>query len=319
MVKNRFFKTTAGVPFEFAVGDTVPVAGGVTAETSQDVAASGTKGEVRIMRVDPALDRVYTVVANTALAAAYRKQQVYASYCTANGTVRNTIPMIAETVTAQVVSYSAPTLQVMTCTNAGVGVVSTQQHLNFKIIETTPGIEPLPKWSYTEFLTLGEGTAWANIAAKINAGNDNEFFTAVAGATGITITSTDATRHFKLAAYIQPTKADPVESGVTYTIAQTTGASEGSGTLAHVERLFNEANVKAGVSHYYSPQGTTPEEFGLPGKVADMIATTQFDIVVLSGYKTEASPLPKGQTVNKVYIFIAVPTGEGSKISAIFA
>lgn len=320
MLKNRFFKTTVGVPFEFAVGSSLPVAGGVTAETMADVIASGTKGQLRIMRIDPTVDvSPYTVIVNTALAAAYKKQQVFLSYVTASGAVRNTAPMVANTISAETVAYAAPTFQVMTATNAGVGVVSTAQRLLFKIIETTPGAEPLPKWSYDEVLTLGEGAAWAAIATKINLGKDNEFFTAVAGATGITITSTNASRHFRLAAMIQVTKSDPVESGVTYTIAQTTAAFEGSGTLAHVEALFNEANVRAGVTHFYAPQGTTAEEFGTPGKVADLIATTQFDLVVLSGYKTEASNTPKAVTHNKFYVFAAVPSGEGAKITAVFA
>jgi hypothetical protein len=320
MAKNRYFKTTAGVPFEIAFGSSVPVAGGVTAETMNDVITSGTVGEVRVMRFDSTLDTPYTVVANTALAAAYAKQQVCLSYVTATGQVRNTAPMVANTISAKVVAYAAPTLQVMTCLNAGFGVVSLQQRLSFKIIETTPGAEPLPKWNYDEAFLAGEAAAFTAIATKINLGKDNEFFTAVAGPTGITITSTDASRHFRLAADVILTKADPAESGVTYTMTQTTPASEGSGTLDQVERLFEEAMVRDGVTHYYVDQaGTNPSEFGLPTKVADTIATTTFDIVVLSGYKTEASKTPQNVLSSPFYVFVAVPAGEGSKISAIFA
>lgn len=319
MAKNRYYKTTAGIPFEFAFGSSVPVAGGVTAEKMSDVISSGTKGEVRVMRFDSSLDTPYTVVANTALAAGYIKQQVCLSYVTASGEVRNTSPMIANTIKAVVTAYAAPTLQVIECLNAGFGTVSLQQRLSFKIIETTPGAEPLPKWSYDESFLGGEAAAWTAIAAKINLGKDNEFFTAVAAATGITITSTDASRHFRLAADVILTKADPTESGVSYTSTQTTPAFEGSGTLAQVERLFNEAMVRDGVTHQYAQAGTTPQEFGLPTTVAGTIATTTFDIVTLSGYKTEASKTPQNVLNSPFYVLVAVPAGEGSKISAIFA
>lgn len=320
MAKNRYYKTTAGVPFEFAFGNSVPVAGGVTAEKMADVITSGTKGEVRVMRTDSTLDTPYTVVANTALATAYAKQQVFLSYVTKAGEVRNTAPMVANTITAKVIAYAAPTLQVVECLNDGLGTVSLQQRLSFKIIETTPGAEPLPKWSYDQALLGGEAAAWTDIATKINLGNDNEFFTAVANATGITITSTDASRHFRLAADVILTKADPNESGVTYTSTQTTAAFEGSGTLDQVERLFEEAMVRDGVTHYYVDQsGTSPADFGLPTKVADTIATTTFDIVVLSGYKTEASKTPQNVLNSPFYVFVAVPAGDGTKISAIFA
>lgn len=327
MIKNRYFKTTVGVPFEFAVGKTLTVAGGVTAVTMADVIASSAAGNLYIFRneADAAGVAPFQVIVNTPLAAAYKKQTIFASYVTgqaANGTweIKNTNSILAETVKATLVPYAAPTMQASSINNAGVGVVSVQQELSFKILETTPGNLPIPTWDYVERLTLGESAVWTKIAAKINAGLDNEFFTAVAGASGITITSLDSTRHFKLVASILPTYADNSETGVYYTATYTTPAFAGNGTLAAVQEMFENNQVHRGVGNYYTEGNTTAAEFGVPLNVSAFCAgQTTFDLVVLEGIKALPSPIPTGQNVVKQYIFIAVPPGEGAKIVAIFA
>ncbi len=327
MIKNRYFKTTAGVPFEFVVGDNLPVAGGVTAVTMADVIALSAAGNVYLFRNEVEATGVapYQIVVNTALATAYRKQTVFVSYVTGtdaagNYEIKNTSPMVANTITAETIAYAAPAFQVSAINNAGVGVVSVLQELSFKIIETTPGNIPLPTWSYVKPLTLGEASVWTAIAANINLGNDDEFFTAVAAAGGITITATDSTRHFKLVASILPTYADNSETGVYYTPTYTTAAFAGNGTLTMVQELMNMGNVRRGVTNYYTQDGTTPTEFGIPLTVAEICpAQTTFDLVVLSGFKTLPSPIPTGHNTQKHYIYIAVPPGEGAKITAIFA
>lgn len=324
MIKNRYFKTTVGVAFEFAVGDNLTTAGGVTAVTMKDVVASSAAGNVYVFRNTGGPTGPYQVIINTALATAYRKQEIFFSYVTGQNAagqweIKNTSPLIAESITATLIPYAAPTLQVADVTNAGVGVVSIQQELSFRIIETTPGQVPLPTWDYVERLTLGEAAAWTAIATKINLGKEEEFFTAVAAADGITITSTDATRHFILTAVILPTAADNTDTGVYYDYTVTTPAFAGSGTLTMVNEMYKENNVKRGVTHYYPEQGVTADEFGLPLTVPAMIATTTFDIVKIAGYKMLPSPTPLGVNQQKHYIFIAVPAGEGSKIVAIFA
>ena len=327
MIKNRYFKTTPGIPFEFVVGDNLPVAGGVTAVTMADVIASSAAGNVYLFRneADAAGVAPFQIVVNTALAAAYRKQTIFASYVTGQATdgtweIKNTAPMVANTINAETIAYAAPVVQVSSINNAGVGVVSTLQELSFKIIETTPGNIPLPIWSYVKALTLGEAAVWTAIATEINLGDDNEFFTAVAAAGGITIKSTDATRHFKLVATILPTSANTADTGVYYTATYTTPAFAGSGTLTMVQELMNAGNVRRGVTNYYTLGDVNPSEFGVPLTVAEICpAQTTFDLVVLSGYKTLASPIPTGQNTQKHYIYIAVPPGEGAKITAIFA
>jgi hypothetical protein len=324
MIKNRYYKTTPGVSYEFAVGQNLPVAGSATAVKMSDIVAASVPGNIYIMREAVDNAQPYAVIVNTALASAYKKQPIFVTYVTedADGKplMKNTISLVAETITAEVMPYTAPAAHQVRLENSGVGVVSTLQELAFKVIETTPGNVPLPTWPFNESLSLGEDAAFARIAAKINLANDEEFFTAVAGSGSITITSNDATRHFKLVAVINPTKADNSDTGVSYISTVLTQAKAGNGTLDQVKELYYYANIKEGVSHFYPQQGTNPAEFGLPMALTSIVGSTAtFDIVRLTGYRTEYSPTPKGSHTQENHIFIAVPVGEGAKIAAIFA
>lgn len=138
---------------------------------------------------------------------------------------------------------------------------------------------------------------------------------------GITITSLDASRHFKLVAVVLPTRANYNDYGVVYTATTTTPASAGSGTVQHLIELQKEANVRRGIGHYYTDKisfGTTGSEFGLPVDMVTESNTTQWDIVVLTGTKIEPSPTPVGTHHNKHYIFVAVPAGQGEPIVDMF-
>ena len=325
MQKNRFFKSTIGKDVDFAFGSNLPVAGSTTDIELNEVIASSAVGRLYLWRVDTNDVQPYAIVVNTGLSAALKKQPIYVGYVVgqnADGTyrMRYTSPMIGETITATVNAYAAATAQVTECVNSGLGTISSQQMLSFKVIELTPQNSNLPIWDYEQPLIYGEAQAWTNIAAKINAAKDDEFFTAVASATGITITSTDVTRSFKLTATTVPPKADPDESGVTYTMTTTTPQSLGIGTLAQVEEIWRQAQIRDGVGTQYTHESlANPNEFGLPATVANTIGTTQFDMVTLRGVKAEWSPTPKGQHSQEYTTLIAVPSGEGAKIVAIFA
>jgi len=100
----------------------------------------------------------------------------------------------------------------------------------------------------------------------------------------------------------------------------TTPQSLGIGTLAQVEEIWRQAQIRDGVGTQYTHESlANPDEFGLPATVANTIATTQFDMVTLRGVKAEWSPTPKGQHSQEYTTLIAVPSGEGAKIVAIFA
>ena len=235
-----------------------------------------------------------------------------------NAYISSVTPMVASTITAELVEYAAPTYQVEVLTHTS-GTIGETQELSFKVIETTPLNQNLPTWDYVVPLTGGIDNALAAIVVKINLANEGEFFTAVSDATTITLTSTDASRHFKLAAVVLPTKADSTDRAIVLTATNTTKASAGSGTLAHILELQKEANIRRGIGHYYPNQNATAEEFGVPVDVATLAATATWDIVVLKGLKQEPSPTSIGVHQNYHYIFVAVPAGQGTDVAALFS
>lgn len=317
--KNRYFKTTQGVAYEFAVGKQYANA---LITTFPGFITSGVALDIAAFYVDPLNPAQPTRIQEGApLDAGVEKKQIFFSYVeSVNGAgdaiTVSTTPLLGSSINAELVPYSAPTFQVASILKSG-GTFVAGQELTFKIIDTTPGNQPLPTWEYTEIITT-EAATWTKIQDKINAALGGEWFTANDQATGIIITSTDASRHFKLVAVVNPTKVAPVEQGVTFTYAVTTPASEGSGTVAQVQMLQSEALVRRGVGHFYTNGGTLPAEFGLPVDVVAAAATNNWDIVVIAGTKYESSPTPIGIHHNKHYIFVAVPAGQGQDIVDMF-
>lgn len=317
MIKNRYFKTTQGVDFELAIGKTLADYATVAA-----MVAGGSAFDLSAFVVDPTSPTPRSVPWGAAIPAADLKRPFFISFAekTSGGkaSIASVTPLIGSTISAELVPYKAPAFQVEVLTHTS-GVIGETQLLSFKLIETTPLNQNLPSWDYVVPLTGGIDDAFTALATRINAAKEAEFFTAVAGATTITITSTDASRHFKLASQIIPSKADSTDHAIVLTATNTTKAYAGNGTLEHILELQKESNIKRGIGHYYPQQNATAAEFGLPIDVATGAATATWDIVVLTGLKSEASPTPVEQHVKKHYIYVAVPEGQGADVLALFS
>ena len=322
-IANRFFKTTQGVPFEFIVGKTL-----VDYATTKLFIENTALYDISAFLIDKIAAQPKGTAWNAAISAANLKLPFFIGVAetldTASGDMNlfSVTPMNASTIRAELVAYKAPANQVSNITLTA-GTISTLQTLVFKIIETTPGNQPLPTWSYDATLTTSAAAQFTKIVNKIALKQEDEFFTAALVAGGIQITSLDPNRHFKLVATVLPTAADQSDYGVVYTMATTVAASSGSGTLAQVQELEREYNVRRGIGHYYTDEisfGTGSNDFGLPVSVAAASGTTTFDIVVLAGTKTESSPTAAGVHIESPhYLYVAVPAGQGSKIVALFA
>ena len=332
MLKNRFFKSTQGVPYELAVSTTAlsNVTADVTTSFTSLAAGSPSNGDFYLLRQNPSTG-VVTAAKNSAAAeifrtGAYKGWPHQLAWCVNSANKQFYL-------TSQFIPEKCDPMEEYTASNA-VAQVSTMasnviptgvnQELFFKLIETTPGNIPLPSWEYTVLLTpsVTEAQAWTTITAAITAAKDNEWFTATAGSNGITITgnSTNAFnigRTFKLVATLSPTKSDPIDYGVTFTTTYTTPASLGVGTTALAEDMFTEALVRQGIGHFYTPAGTTASEFGVPGTLASITGiaasnlTAKYNIFKISGIKTETSKTPMGVLSNKFYIFVLVDTTVG--------
>lgn len=321
MIANRFFKTTVGVPFELVIG-LAPKAL-ATYATFPSFVTGAIVGDYQAF-ADDKTKFTKGLTFGTALTSAQKKQMISLSYAVerSNGaaTVITPTPLLGGSISATNVPYAAPTLQDSTITLAS-GTVQLNQELVFKIVETTPLNQNLPSYSYTQKVTTTLANAITAIVAAINAGAEGEFFTAVAGATSIQIVSTDARRHFRLAMDITPTRAFPIND-TNWDVTATTPAFAGSGTVEQVRQLELESNIKRGVTTQYPSEGTAAFEYGEPVSMVDVLVaagTTTFDVVVLTGVKTENSPTPIETHHNQAFLFVVVPAGQGAAVAATFA
>jgi hypothetical protein len=318
-LNNRFHKTTQGVAYELVIADSLLTTAGTTLNA---FSAAGPLRRMAVFAESAIAAQPVSLATGVVIPAADRKKNIIFGYTVEQDSagvfqVRHSTSCRADMCRAELVPYKAPTLQVATIVNAGVGTLSIQQRLVVKIIETTPMNIPMPTWDFDENLILGQTAAFAKIIAKINSRKEEEFFTATAVANGMQITSLDANRHFKIVASIMPTKADPSETGVYYNYTLVTPSYAGTGTLAQVRELQFEDNVRRGVGHYHpNTPMVNDSDFGLP--VEAIGATTTFDVVMITVNQREDSPTPKQEHYNKKYIYICVPVGQGANIVAMF-
>jgi hypothetical protein len=322
MIKNRFFKTTTGVPFELAQGFIARTA--VNNVNFSTFPTTGVAGHYQAF-VNDGTKIAKGLTFGTALTAAQKKMPVFFSYVTdTDGVTATTVsptPMIGETIVAVNTPYRAPTLQDARLVR-NAGTVQLSQELVFKIIETTPLNGNLPSYTYNSRITVSFVASLAAIAAQINLAADSEFFTAVAITDGLQIISTDINRHFRLAMEVIPSRSFPInDTNWLYTL--TTPAFSGCGTVEQIRQLQLESDIKRGVTTQYPNSGTSAAEFGVPVSMLDLsiaAGNTTFDVVTITGKKSESTPAG-GENINtsKAFLFVVVPAGQGAAIAAVFA
>jgi len=335
MYKNRYFKTTFGVPTELAFGgNTLPT--GNTGQATLDFASfTGVAGVIYPVRIMPNLkDRkilqnsiawnVFTtgpIAAGTTPNINVDSQYIQFASCVTAGTAltgsfQMTTPLLAKSI--RVIgseAYAAPAAQVSTLLLNGTYTVG--HTAVFKVIETTPGNQNLPVWDYEVPITTG--TTAANLATDFNnkfgtgstkptsastvmstTREDEWFYFSISSAT-ITVTAAAgaAGRSFKLSLNIQPSAANPTASAwTTPTYTLSTAPTWGYGTADQIANLIQEDATRRGVGHYYPDQNATAAEFGTPdAAITSLIAATP-TVITLQGLKREESPTPVEQHVN---------------------
>lgn len=323
MILNRYFKTTAGVPFELALGKTLPTYADFNAQM-----ADLTQFTLGAYAINPSLKVAAGLPPNTPIkGTSYDTSGIFFGFSqevdpiNGNQNVWHTTSLLFPTIKAEYIPYAAPVKESVTMAQTA-GTISYQQVLNVKVVETTPMNQPLPVWNYTEFMWNGLQAALTTIVNRINALREEEFFTASSTANSITIVSKIAARHFRVMVNVTPTAQDRNEYGVIFTPTINAKAFAGSGTLEQMIELEREANVRRGIGHYYTDKvttGTTGSEFGLPVSVVKESGVTQWDLISLSGIKMEESPTPVDFHKRNHFIFIAVPAGQGSQIANLFS
>jgi hypothetical protein len=311
MIKNRYFKSLQGVPFELLIGKSN---GALTSQlgtsskkwedyvenSGPNVSAVGDIIPIRTYAAAGQTDGRYmiaTTVAWDTIGAAGsaptnpRSTFIQFANCiqtsvgpagaiTALGKWNMTTPLLASSI--QVTNFgagTAGTYQVAKVLYTGTYVAG--QTLRFKVIETTPGNQNLPVWDYEVTLTSATIATWVAAAAtaiqtQVARGLQGEWFavTATDTNTSLTVTSTDYNRTFKLASVIEDNKTTILTASApvgTYSV--TTAPVLPWGTADHVNALIMEDAVRRGVGHYYPDQNATAAEFGTPDATMAALVT----------------------------------------------
>ena len=333
MYKNRYFKTTFGVPTELAFGgNTLPT--GNTGQATLDFSSfTGVAGVIYPVRIMPNLkDRkilqnsigwnVFTtgpINAGTTPNINVNSQYIQFASCVTAGTAltgsfQMTTPLLANSI--RVIgseAYAAATAQVSTLLLNGTYTIGHKAIL--KVIETTPGNQNLPVWDYewdvvtgtasTDLLTAfvaahvtGKPTGASTVMSTTR--QDEWFYFSGAGSTITVTAAAGATgRSFKLAFTVQTSSANPTASAwTTPTYTLSIAPSYGYGTPDQVSNLIQEDATRRGVGHYYPEQGATASEFGTPDASILAVTSATPTVITLQGLKYEASPTPLEQHNN---------------------
>lgn len=315
MIQNRFYKTTVGVPFELAIGTEAALPAVTTLQEFIDTPVLGAYGIFLN-------DKHKTAVGvGTALSAAQLKQEIFFAYIKeivgGKGVIVSTTPIAANTIRASYAPYRAPAFQDGTIAKVAGAILVTQE-ICFRVIETTAGNTPMPVYDFNEIVVTDVATALGKIASRANADKDNDWFTVTVAGEGLKVVSKDANRHFRLAIYVAPSRQQPIDNA-SFAYVETTGAFAGSGTLAQVQNLEFESDVKRGITTQYPGAGYTASDFGEVIRISDLSTSKNFDVVVVTAVKSESSPTPLELHSQNVTYFIVVPSGQGDEVLATLA
>lgn len=188
-IKNRFFKTTQGVAFDFVLAKTMPSVANNTTSWQSIVNSAVPIGAMYALRVEMAAGANFghtrvrqTSAANTLRTAVVRADEpTRLAWCTSAATNPAQFIETPEFTPGSISSIER--IQTVAAANqVGVlvssGYATTKQELCIRVIETTPGKVPLPSWDYNIY-GGSEASQFDQIVTKINKKAEEEFFTAV--------------------------------------------------------------------------------------------------------------------------------------------
>jgi len=176
------------------------------------------------------------------------------------------------------------------------------------IIETTPGLEPLPRWEYSLEALANEtfGDFVRRLVAKINSATSAEnvgktLIVTAANVTGndITLTAIDYNSHFTVA--LRGVFADAGSS-----FAVTTQFKFGSGTPEQALIAEKYGDYRKGIGHEYPEQAmAVAADFGVP---TSFVSTSNTYNIYKVEWSAEDQTRTLGKEFRKNYIFVYVPS-----------
>lgn len=303
MAKTRYSRNTIGFNTEVLVA----AAGIFTANaTYKDfVADDGNEGQIGIFNADTFALITTALTEGTRYFFAQKRD---------GGTYRTSTLEYVKRETKRI-AYTAPVKQVSTVTFIDSYVPAIFDELSISVIETTPGNQPFPRWTYSLQAKAGETRAQF-LARLVELINDpvniinadlGQVVSASLAGDVLTLTALYNGSSFRIA--LQE-KAFEVASAVV-----ATAFKQGSGYPEHVSELELAGNIFEGVTTQYPNQNATNEEFGTPTTFTNKNAT--YNIIQIADTRKEKSPTPVEQHVHFHNVTVAIPVSATAGHSAV--
>lgn len=298
MGKPRYHRNTIGLNAEALVAAATAYTANATYKAF--VQADTVEGEIGIFNADTGALITAAMSAGTRFFFAQKK----------DGGTFKTSAAIYSAADVKRVAYTAPVKQVATVTFSSSYSPALNDEIAISVIETTPGNQPFPRWTWIVQAKSGESRSQliARVAAAINdvtdAGNGEKGLIVSASVAGevITLTSLFDGASFRVA--LQEKAFEVATSAITVAFKQ------GSGYYDHVKDIELAGNIFAGNTTQYPNQNATDEEFGAPTKFASSALT--YNVYQISSVRRASSPFPIGENVHKHNTLVAVPVPVGA-------
>lgn len=297
MAKKRFHSTTLGLNAEVIVA--ADVATVVTPALTYEafVADDANEGAIGIFNADTKIIQIAALAEGDRYFFAQKR----------DGGTKTSSVLTYNKRTVKRIAYTAPVKQIATVTFAAGFVPARDEEVVVTVIETTPGNQPFPRWSYSVQAKQGETKAalLARLVALINDPTSvinsdmGPAVTASLAGDVLTLTAIYEGSSFRVA--LQE-KAFDVASAVI-----TTAFKQGSGYYDHVASAELAGNIFEGNTTQYPNQNATDAEFGAPTKFAKSGVT--YDTFQIDSVRTEYSPTPVDQHQHYHHFILCVPVG----------
>jgi hypothetical protein len=295
MAKTRYYRNTLGLLAEVIVSADVALS--ADANYAAFVADDANEGAIGIFNATTNALQTAALAEGDRYFIAQKKDA---------GTAKTSI-LTYRKASIKKIAYTAPVKQVSTVTFNSAYVPARFDELVVSVIETTPGNQPFPRWSYSVQANLAESRAalLARLVVIINdpngLNNSDQGAVVAATLTGdvLTLTALFQGSSFRIA--LQEKAFDYASAVVT------TSFKQGSGYPDHVKELELHGNISDGNTTQYPNQNATNEEFGTPTKFAAPNAT--YDLYQIDTIREEASPTPVEQHKYYHHAIIAIPVG----------
>lgn len=271
--------------------------------------------DISVAYVDPAGN-------NQALAVSVTGTDIVVSLATDGaGAITSTKTLIAAAVNAHatastlvdavVTGTGADVATAMAATDLAGGSASgldlqKNDEVGIVVVETTPGLEPLPRWTYSVQAKQGESLidVLTRLVAQINdetsVENDGKTVIVTAALSGddFTLTAIDFGVHFQVG--LRGVLSDYATHAVT------TKFKQGAGTYEQAKLAEEAGDIRKGVTTNYPDQNAVPSEFGAPTSFADANGTSAQYITYVFTFYNEDQTRTLGKEFRKNHIFLYV-------------